>query len=269
VAVVEIRIFGPVEIEIKGVLVSFQRRQERCLLGILALEQGRYVTMDRLADLLWGPAPPAAMRTAIYALVSRVRAALRQAPGYEASLVTRGTAYALLVDEDVVDAHRFRAMVQRAGSVGDPRQRRDLLRAALDLWRGPLLADMPDAQLRDRLGMGMVQVRWEAVGQWAQACLACGQPEPVIAELTDHVTAEPAREELVRLLMLALYRCGRQAEALAVYQRVRKSLVDDLGIEPAADLQQVQMAILRGEPVAHPSSVSVGNRLIATAPDLI
>ena len=159
-----------------------------------------------------------------------------------------GPAYVADPPASTVDAHRFRALVERAGAVCDPAVRVPLLREALGLWRGPLLADVASDDLRDRIGAGLAELRLGALETCLDAELELGRHRQVIPELTELVGAHPTRENLVAALMLALYRDGRGGDALALYAEVRQRLVDQLGIDPGARLRRMHGDILRAEP---------------------
>jgi DNA-binding SARP family transcriptional activator/tetratricopeptide (TPR) repeat protein len=225
-----------------------RRRVERLLLGLLLLEPGRGVEVDRLVDLLWEQRPPATAVATIRSHVARLRAALdpaRERGG--GMLVRRGSAYVAEIDPLTVDAHRFRAAVdaaQRESSAA----RSAALRAALDMWRGPLLADVASPRLRDRIGTGWEELRLATLDNWVGDELAAGRHERLVPELTELVRTHPLREQLIGALMLALYRSGRQADALDAFQQVQHRLEDELGIDPGAALLDLRDSILRHDP---------------------
>jgi DNA-binding SARP family transcriptional activator/tetratricopeptide (TPR) repeat protein len=221
------------------------RRRERCLLGLLLLEPGRAIPVDRLIDLLWDDAAPADARATLISHVSRLRA--RIDPERRGLLRNQGDGYLVDVDPDRVDASRFAALVAGARSARDPAERARILRAALGLWRGPLLADVAGDRLRDRVGAGLAELRRSALEERLDADLECGRHADVVTELTDLHARHPARERLAGLTMLALYRTGRQTDALDTYQRVRERLATGFGVDPGPELRDLHRAILRHE----------------------
>jgi DNA-binding SARP family transcriptional activator len=225
------------------------RRRERCLLGILLLEAGAVVTVDRLVDLLWDGVPPAGARASLHAHVSRLRG--RIDPDGQGTmgirLVTRAGGYAAEIEPERVDAHQFKALVARAGELSDPAQRSATLREALALWRGPLMADVASDRLRERIGIDLTEGRLLAAEAMVEADIAAGRIEDAIVELTALTAQYPLRERLRAQLMRALYRSGRQAEALKVYADTRRLLVEELGVEPGPELRRAQRQILAGE----------------------
>jgi len=244
---VEIRLLGPVEVVVDGQTLTLRRRQERCLLAILALEEGRLVPMERLVDLLWPENPPPAARATVHALVSRLRATLRPADPHGVRLVSRGTGYALETGPGVVDVHRFRSLVERARSAATRQERADRLRSALDLWRGLPLADAADDDDRARLCPDLEELRLAAQEEWLETALELGEHRGMIGPLVQQVAEHPLRERPVALLMLALYRSGRKSDALATYADLVQRLRDELGLDPDPSVQELHTAILRDE----------------------
>ncbi|MGN9810511.1 BTAD domain-containing putative transcriptional regulator [Micromonospora sp. BQ11] len=233
----EFRLLGPFEARHDGHPIELgSRRQERCLLGVLLLEAGRLVSTDRLIDLLWNDRPPASARSVVHTYVGRLRGSL--AP-YAVEITTRGDGYLVEVHGHRVDVAEFRELAHRAGDTTDPAERVRLLDRALALWRGPLLADTADEELRERLHGPVEELRL--------ARLALGQHARAIGELTPLVDRHRTREQLVSVLMTALHRGGRQADALRLYRSTRQALVDDLGVEPGTRLREVHRWILRDD----------------------
>jgi DNA-binding SARP family transcriptional activator/Tfp pilus assembly protein PilF len=242
---VEFRLLGAVEIQgADGASVRLKRRMERLALAVLLLESGRAVSADRLIDFLWRDSPPAGARGVVQALMSRIRGALRAAGG-EAELLSQGPGYLLRVRPDMVDAHRFVELVAAARAVDDARRRSALLSAALDLWRGPALADAATGAVRDELVGGLEEARFAAYCDRIAADLSAGRHAELVPELSTLVAEYPLRERLHGQLMLALYRCGRRADAIEVYQKARKLLVAELGLEPGPELRDLATAIVR------------------------
>lgn len=239
----EFRLLGPVECESRTGVVRLGRFQERCLVGVLAAESGRIVQLDRLVELLWDGDPPGRARSIVQTHVSRLRARL----GADV-LLTRGQGYLLEVDEDAVDLHRFRRLLDQARATPDPHRRAELLRTALALWRGPPFADAATGRIREQLCAGLDELWITAVEDRAEADLERGLHRELVIELTDLVARHPLRERLIGLLMLARYRSGQQAKALDTYREARHALIDDLGIEPGAQLRRLEQAILNQDP---------------------
>jgi DNA-binding SARP family transcriptional activator/tetratricopeptide (TPR) repeat protein len=243
VAPVELRLLGPVETVIDGEPVLLRRRQERLLLSILTLARGRFVPLEHLADLLWEQ-QPSRSREAIQAMVSHLRAALGPAERHGVRLSARGGSYALKIDDNFVDVHRFRSLAERARTTASPRVRADLLGTALALWRGPALADAADDVQRVRLCGELDESHLTVREDWLQARLELSEHHELVAELTGLVGEHPLRERLAGQLMVALYRCERRADALGVYRDTRRRLVAQLGLEPGPDLGAIERAIL-------------------------
>ncbi|NJP49551.1 SARP family transcriptional regulator [Streptomyces sp. SBST2-5] len=221
------------------------RRQERCLLAVLLLEPGRAVTTERLIDLLWDASPPASARATVHTYVRRLRAAVEP---YGVRVATRHDGYAVEPETCSTDARRFTELAAEAAAAGDPAQRVGLYDDALALWQGPLLADAADDRLRTRLGAELTELRLSLTEHRAQARLDMGADERVVADLTPVVSDHPTREVLVAALMTALYRTGRQAEALRLYDRTRRLLAAELGVEPGRALRTLHLRILCADP---------------------
>jgi predicted ATPase/DNA-binding SARP family transcriptional activator len=243
-------ILGPIEVRADdGALVPVGGPRPRCLLALFLLDPGRLISTDRLIDALYGDQPPQGAANALQAQVSRLRRALRAA-GEVIELYPAG--YRLAVDPDQVDAHRFTRLVAQGREATDPRRAVEGFEAALDLWRGPALADAPDLAVdRTRLD----EARIEAREDLAEARIALGDNAAAIAELRELVAAEPLRERPHGQLMRALHALGRSAQALAVYAELRGRLADELGADPSAELAEIHLAVLRAEaapPVRRP-----------------
>ena len=233
------RLLGKLEVLADGVPISLGGAKQRTVLALLVLERGRPVSSDRLIDWLWSDTPPETARKGIQVYVSGLRKALG-----EGRIVTRGRGYELVVEPGEVDLDVFDELL-RAAAGAPPEKASSQLRLALELVRGPPLADVafepwkaPEvARIEERV-TGATEARIEAD-------LALGRHAEVIAELETLVEAHPYRGRLVELLMLALYRSGRQAEALEAYRRHAGRLRDELGLEPGRPLQQLEASILR------------------------
>jgi DNA-binding SARP family transcriptional activator len=249
-AVYAFRLFGPLEVERDGERFELPGHRRRALLALLLLRAGEIVATEQLVDELWGEHPP---RTATTSLQNSV-SALRKLLG--ADLVeTRAPGYRLRVPREQVDVHRFEGelALARASELDD---RAEQLRAALALWRGPPLAEFafePFAQSEIRR---LEELRLTALEDRIDADLELGRHAALVGELEALVAEEPLRERLRGQLMLALYRAGRQAEALAVYQAARRALVEELGIDPGVGLQQLHGAMLRQDSGLEPAAAT-------------
>jgi len=234
----EIRLLGLVEASHEGHALPLGGAKPRGLLAMLALQANTPVSADRLIEGLWGERPPATAPKLVQVLVSQLR---KQLAGADAEIVTRGRGYELRVDPDAVDALHFERLVT-SGENGSH------VRAALALWRGPPLDDLADEpfaapEIR-RLEDLWLRAREAAI----DAELADGHHAAVLGKLEDLVRAHPLRERLHGQRMLALYRCGRQAEALEAFRHARRVLLDEVGLEPGPELRGLNDAILRQDP---------------------
>lgn len=237
------QVLGDVRAVHSGEAIRLGRRQERCLLGILLIESGRAVPVARLADLLWDGQPPSGHRGTIQTYVARLRAAVAMTG---TRIVASGGGYLADAPSGSVDLHEFSSRLACARGVADPAQRASALSDALDLWRGPLLGGVATDRLRERIGLAFEELRLAAITECAEAELSSGRPEGAIRQLVEVVAACPVRENHVGLLMTAYLAAGRQTEALATYREARQRLIDDLGLEPGAALQDLHVRILRG-----------------------
>lgn len=241
----EFQLLGPFEARHEGERVMLgARRQERCLLAILLLDAGRVVTTARLIDLLWNGSPPGSARGTVHTYIGRVRARLRP---YGLLVETRHDGYMLDPGQHSIDAREFLNLVGEAAMAGDPGEQVRYYDRALALWHGPLLADVIDDELRGRLGGRFTELRLSALEQRAEGQLSMGLHERVLADLTALAHELPSRERLVVAQMTALYRSGRQADALELYRHARHVLVTELGIEPGPALATLHDRILRAD----------------------
>ncbi|HEU5416565.1 MAG TPA: BTAD domain-containing putative transcriptional regulator [Streptosporangiaceae bacterium] len=243
-----LRLLGPVEAWDGDRKIELGPRKQRLVLAVLALEAGRPVELARLVDLAWPDDPPRTATHAIRVCVSALRAALRGVTG--AGIRLHGSGYALAADPMSIDVHRFRALLARARAAGDDEARATLLAEALALWSGPALSGVATPQAQQRLCAGLEETRLGAVEDRLDAQLRLGRHHELLDELPGLVAAYPLRERLAGQLMLARYRDGRAAEALAGYRRYREQLADELGLDAGPALQQLELAILRNDPGA-------------------
>ena len=248
----DFRLLGPLEVESGGQLVRIRGAKERALLALLLFRANRLVSRDLLIDELWGERPPATARHTLEAYVSRLRRALA-AGGNGALLESQSGGYRICVEGDQLDVLQFERLLEEGRSAlasGAPEEAEEKLAAALALWRGPVLADLafePFAEAEAE-ARRLEELRLAGVEARLEAALALGRDAELVGELQALVAEHPLRERLRAQLMLALYRSGRQADALAVYRDGRRLLVDELGIEPSRKLQELERAILRQEP---------------------
>lgn len=241
-------ILGPLEVRHDRRPINVTGTRQRALLALLLLHAGEVVSSDRLMDELWGDNLPAAGTTALRVRVSQLRKALR---GGDEVLLTQAPGYVLVVESGRIDVQRFERLVangERALGRGDAEAALALLREALALWRGPPLAEFAYAAFAQVAIARLEELRLAALEIRFEAELALGRHAAVVVELQALVTQHPLRERLCAQLMLALYRDGRQADALAAYRAARRRLVDEIGIEPGPDLQALERRVLAQDP---------------------
>jgi len=241
--VMEFRLLGVMEVRDASEVMELPSGRGRALLAILALHAGEAVAAERLIDELWRGSPPATAATIVHGLVSRLRRAL-PSDGGSRVLETVGRGYRLAVEPDCVDVIRFGLLVAKARGA-DVATRVDVLSTALSLWRGPALSDFTYEPFAQRTIRALEESRLDARESLLEAELDTGDADAVIPSVRELIAAHPFRERLHGLLMTALYRSGRQAEALAAYADARDLLLEELGIEPGPALQSLEAAILR------------------------
>jgi len=226
------------------------RGRQRAVLAVLLLNAGRVVSVGEIAETLWGPAPLPSASATVRNYVKRLRQVLGTAD--QDRIVTRSPGYVIRVDPAELDVARFEVLLDRARSAalgGSWETAAPQARQALALWRGEPLADVESEALALHEVPRLAELRLQAAELWIEAELRLGRHGVVIAELERMAAAHPLREHLHALLMLALYRDGRQAEALAAYQRARRLLIAELGAEPGAELSELHRQILTTGPV--------------------
>src|ERR687898_975161 len=240
--VMEIRLLGPLEVRDGERVVALPRRQQRALLAALALRAGEVVSTDRLIAELWGEQAPA---SAIGSLQNTV-AALRKLLGRDV-LLTQSPGYRLAISRNDVDANRFEALLAEART-SSPNRKVELLREALELWRGPALADLDEEEFARLEARSLDELRIGTQEDLFDAELALGRHGALVGKLEQLVGTHPLRDRFRGQLMLALYRCGRQAEALEVYRAARLALADERGLDPSPELRELERKILRQDP---------------------
>jgi DNA-binding SARP family transcriptional activator/DNA-binding beta-propeller fold protein YncE len=246
----EFRILGPLEVFDGGRPLAIRRGKEQALLVYLLLHANEVVSSGRLIDELWDERPPATASKILQNAVSHLRKQLG-----DGRLVTSGSGYALRVDEGELDLHRFERLAKEA--------RRD---EALALWRGPPLLDLHEERFADEARRRLEEQRLAVLEDRIDADLAAGADAELVGELEELVAEHPLRERFYGQLMLALYRADRQADALETYQRARKTLSEELGLEPGPRLQELERRILQQDPALAPPARRDRARALVTPP---
>ena len=239
----EFRILGPLEVVEQGRALPLGGARQRTLLALLLTHANEVVSADRLIDELWGATPPQSSDNALQYHVSQLRKAL--AP--REAIVTQDPGYAIRLGPDELDLLRFETLVEEARGAA-PELAAERLREALELWRGPALADLAHESFVQTESPRLEELRLEALERRFEADLALGHYAELVSEVQVLVREHPLRERLRAVLMQALYGAGRQVEALELYRETRQLLVDELGIEPSPALQELEQAILRHDP---------------------
>jgi predicted ATPase/DNA-binding SARP family transcriptional activator len=251
-------ILGPTQVRLAdGRQVAVGGPGLRALLALLLVDAGQVVTAERLIDGLYGESPPSGATNALQSQVSRLRQLLRDQDRPGSLVEFHPAGYRLAVDLGEVDAHRFERLAaegRQALAAGDRQRAATLLREALELWRGPALADAGDAPFVKAQVARLDELRLAAIEDRAEAELGLGAHRALVAELQQLVAAHPLRERLRGQLMRALYGAGRQAEALAVFEDARRALAEELGTDPSAELAAVHLAVLRADPALNPAA---------------
>jgi DNA-binding SARP family transcriptional activator len=248
---VEFRVLGPLEVLSEGEKLRLGGGKQRALLAVLLLHENEVVSSDRLIDLLWGDEAPDTAAKALQVHISQLRKALEPAADGAGVLKTRSPGYVLEIEPDQLDLHRFERLTaegRRALEAKNPDRAAEKLEAALALWRGPALSDFAYEDFAQAEASRIEEMRLAALEDRIEADLERGRHGELIGELERLIASEPHRERSRAQLMLALYRSGRQAEALEAYATARQALVDQLGIEPGRELKELQAAILNQDP---------------------
>src|SRR5712691_13126490 len=234
----EFRILGPLEVVDEGRPIAIRRGKEQALLIYLLLHANEVVSSGRLIDALWDERPPPTASKILQNAVSHLRKELG-----DGRLVTRDPGYVLRVGEDELDVERFERLA-REGRSGE----------ALALWRGPPHLDLHDERFADDARRRLEEQRLAVLTDRIDDDLAAGRHAEVLPDLEELIAEHPLQERLQAQLMLALYRAGRQGEALEAYQRARKTLSNELGLEPGPELQELERKILKHDPAIAPPS---------------
>jgi YVTN family beta-propeller protein len=245
-ALMRFRILGSLEVLVDERQLPLGGARQREVLAILLLHRGEAVSVDRVVDELWGQRPPETATKTVQVYVSRLRKEFG-----DGVLVTRGGGYALEIDGEAVDADRFERLVDEGRAAldnGDARGACRSLADALELWRGPPLADVAYESFAQNEVARLEELRLVALETRGEANLALGRHAALVPELEVLVREHPTRERLREELMLALYRSGRQVDALERYRDAQRTLVEELGLEPGPQLQQLERSILTHDP---------------------
>ena len=253
--VVEFRILGPLELIVDGTVRTLPAGGERAVLELLLLNAGRVVPASTLMDALWGEDLPGNAANALQGRISRLRKALADAGLPQVLVTTRRPGYVADVDPERVDAHRFIRLVQEARRRADQNASVDaisLFDEGLALWRGDPLAEFSAEEWARAEINRLTELRIAAIEERNNLRLVLGRHTELVAELEELTARYPLQERLYGQLMLALYRSGRQADALTAYQRLRHMLDDELGLEPSAELRTLEQAILRQDAKLNP-----------------
>src|SRR5829696_7988272 len=243
----DFKVLGPLEVWRDGAVVAIGGPKPRALLASLLLHANEPVSADRLALALWGEEAPAGASATVRVHVSRLRRAL----GDDGVVATTAAGYHVRLRPGELDLDRFLRLVEEGREALASDRAADaaaLLREALALWRGPALADLADEPFAAAAVAALEEQRLAAIESRLEADLAAGRHGALAGELRRLVAEHPLHERLHGQLMLALYRCGRQADALAVYREARAVLVEQLGIEPGSDLRRLERAVLAQDP---------------------
>src|SRR5215216_692800 len=244
---VEIRVLGRVDALVDGQSLPLRGAKQRAVLAMLALRANKTVAADELIDGLWGDRPPASAAKNIQLYVSRLRKALG-AHDSEARIATRGRGYELRVSEEAVDAARFEHLVDRARKEAEQGMANGSVRGALELWRGAPLADVAEEPFAGPEIRRLEELHLQALELTIDAERAAGRHAEVIGTLEALLADHPFHERFHAQRMLALYRGGRQSEALEAYREAHRTLVAEIGVEPGPGLRERQDAILRQDP---------------------
>lgn len=243
----DFRVLGPVEVATREGLLPLAGLKQRATLAMLLLEANRVVPADRLAEQLYDGEPPATAVTQVQRQVSELRKVLAG----HATVETRPPGYAIVLEPGQLDLDRFQRLLadaDEARASGSPADAVRWLEQALALWRGPALADLTSEMFAQLPARRLEELRLLALERKLEAGLATGQAESVAIEAQQLIAAHPTRERFARHLMLALYRTGRQVEALATYRELRERLVVGYGVEPGPELRELETRILRHDP---------------------
>ncbi|MGY1804368.1 BTAD domain-containing putative transcriptional regulator [Blastococcus sp. SYSU D00922] len=248
---VRVSVLGPLQVTVGGVPTQLGGPRQRSVLARLAVAGGHVVSTDRVIDDLWEGEPPPKALASLQVHVSHLRRALepeRRTRSAASVLVSRPPGYALELPREAVDAWRFEDLLTKAQAATDPAGRRELLDEALACWAGPAYAEVADTSWAAPEVARLDELRLVARESRAETDLELGRPDAAVPELERLLHDHPGRERAVRLLALALYRSGRQGDALAALRRARAWLADELGVDPSRELRELEAALLDHDP---------------------
>jgi DNA-binding SARP family transcriptional activator len=251
-------VLGSTEVTAGGVQLELGGVKQRAILGYLVVHANKVVPTSQILQAMWEGTPPPTARKMVQNAVSAIRRMLANHADAPA-LQTHAPGYQLRVDTDTVDLFRFRVLVREGRAAitdGMPAHGVELLRDALSLWRGRALADLVETGICWSELAAIEDERLSALEDRLDAELACGRHREITPELEVLTATEPLRERLCLQFMLALYRSGRQADALRVYRRTREALIDGLGLEPGRELRELQQRILEHDAAIQVSAVA-------------
>jgi DNA-binding SARP family transcriptional activator len=252
---VEFRLLGGVEVIASGQPVDIGHARQRCVLAVLLIEANNPVPTDVLVDRVWDEEMPHTARGTLQSYLTRLRRAL----GANAEIVRRSGGYVLVVDEQTIDVHRFRALLAQARAAGDDEKALDLYDQALDLWRGEPFAGL-DAPWLNSVRESYEHERRTAELDRTDVLLRAGRHSELVAPLLSEARKQPLDERLAGQVMLALFQNGRQADALSHFQQTRQHLAEELGTDPGPALQALHQRILAGDPALAPEEPPVPDR---------
>jgi DNA-binding SARP family transcriptional activator/class 3 adenylate cyclase len=266
----EFRILGPLEVLSGGRRMTYAGDKRGALLALLLLNANRVVSTEVLIDELWDESPPRSGAKAVQVRVSQLRKALADV-GLGELIVTRPPGYVIELGSDRLDLHLFERLVSESDGIltVDPERAAQLLREAIGLWRGTPLAEFASTPFARAASARLEELRMAAVERRIEADLVLGRHADLVGELEALISENPFRERLCGQLMLALYRSGRQADALETYRAARKALADELGIAPGRSLQDLERAILQHDPgleLARRPEAQVAERAVPDTP---
>lgn len=243
----EFGVLGPVEARAGVQVLDTGHARRRAVLAVLLLDLGRVVPMEALIDRVWGENPPASVRNTLYGYVARLRSVIVREPDPQVTLSRRPGGYLLHAEAEQLDLYRFRRLAAEAASGADGKREAGLLRQALGLWRGPALAGVRSPWL-DAMRDTLETDRLAALDALNEIRLRQGEHVALVGQLTEQAAARPGDERLIAQLMLALYRSGRQADALHWYERTRRYLASEVGVHPGSSLRALHQQILSADP---------------------
>jgi predicted ATPase/DNA-binding SARP family transcriptional activator len=268
----DFRLLGPLEVRAGGEPLPLGGTKQRTVIAILLLHANEPVAADRLIDAIWGDHPPGTAKTALQGYITQLRHSLEPSRLKRSAgevLVTTPAGYVLRVGQGQLDRDRFESFARRghdALATKRVSQAAELCRSGLELWRGPALAEFAYEAWAQGEADRLEERRLVCLEDRIEAELELGHHAELVGELEALIAEQPLRERLRALLMLALYRAGRQAEALEAYQHARRVLIEELGIDPSAELRELEAAILRQDSALAPAALSPPTKFLPTPP---